>query len=110
MKNFIISILILFMLVCSCQSLQTVDTSKDSGMAILARITGNSGNQSNTSANNTSANNTSANNTSANSTQNQTKQPGSDLWSWGRIPIGYKLEKNGNLTRLADEEWKPSLI
>ncbi|RQW79906.1 MAG: hypothetical protein EHM14_06905 [Methanothrix sp.] len=105
MKNFIISILILFMLVCSCQSLQTVDTSKDSGMAILARITGNSGNQSNTSANNTSANKT-----SANSTQNQTKQPGSDLWSWGRIPIGYKLEKNGNLTRLADEEWKPSLI
>jgi len=93
------------MLVCSCQSLQTVDTSKDSGMAILARITGNSGNQSNTSANNTSANKT-----SANSTQNQTKQPGSDLWSWGRIPIGYKLEKNGNLTRLADEEWKPSLI
>jgi hypothetical protein len=100
MKNFIISILILFMLVCSCQSLQTVDTSKDSGMAILARITGNSGNQSNTSANNTSAN----------FTQNQTKQPGSDLWSWGRIPIGYELEKNGNLTRLTDEEWKPSLI
>lgn len=88
------------MLVCSCQSLQTVDTSKDSGLAILERITGNSGNQSNTSANNTSAN----------STQNQTKQPGSDLWSWGRIPIGYELEKNGNLTRLTDEEWKPSLI
>jgi uncharacterized protein YcfL len=95
MKNLIISILILFMLVCSCQSLQTVDTSKDSGMAILESITGNSGNQSNTSAN---------------STQNQTKQIGSDLWSWGKIPIGYELEKNGTLTRLTDEEWKPSLI
>jgi len=95
MKTFIISILILFTLVCGCRSLQSVDTGKDSGMAILESITGNSGNQSNASAN---------------STQNQTKQPGSDLWGWGKIPIGYELEKNGTLTRLTDEEWKPSLI
>ena len=99
MKILIISILILFTLVCGCRSLQSVDTSKDSGMAILESITGNSGNQSNDQSN-----------ASANSTQNQTRQPGSDLWGWGKIPIGYELEKNGTLTRLTDEEWKPSLI
>ena len=99
MKTLIISILILFMLVCGCQSLQTVDTGKDRGMAILESITGNSGNQSNDQSN-----------ASANSTRNQTRQIGSDLWSWGKIPIGYELEKNGTLTRLTDEEWKPSLI
>ena len=51
-----------------------------------------------------------------NSTQNQTNQTGNfskdaagGLWSWGKIPIGYEVNKNGNLIKLADQVWNPSI-
>jgi len=47
---------------------------------------------------------------------NQTKQTGDarllandDLWSWGKIPIGYEVSDNGTLINLAEQEWAPSI-
>jgi hypothetical protein len=101
MRNLIISALILFALACSSQSLEAIKISQESGMAILANFTGNSANQSDMNAT---------------ITQNQTNQTNSSnngtatgLWSWGKIPVGYELNKNGRLTKLADEQWKPSI-
>ncbi|MCX6678619.1 MAG: hypothetical protein NTU95_11855 [Methanothrix sp.] len=98
MRNLIISALILFALACSCQSLDAIKINQESGMTILANITPIPANQSENAT-----------------TQNQTKENGSNndaatgLWSWGKIPIGYELNKNGSLTKLADEQWKPSI-
>jgi len=45
------------------------------------------------------------------SLQNQTNQSSDlrkdsgDLWSWGKIPIGYEVDKNGTLVKLADQQW-----
>ncbi|MCX6674111.1 MAG: hypothetical protein NTY37_10085 [Methanothrix sp.] len=99
MRNVIISALILFALACSCQSLEAIKINQESGMTILANFTSNSANQSE----------------NATITQNQTKANGSNndaatgLWSWGKIPLGYELNRNGSLTKLADEQWKPSI-
>lgn len=103
MKNLIISTLILYTLVCSCTSLQAVNISRESGMAILANVSDNSGNQSGSNFNITENTiilgriNISIDNASAN------------LWNWGKIPMGYELNKNGTLTELADQEWKPGI-
>lgn len=105
MKNLIISTLILFALACSCQSRQTVNISQENVMAILANVSSNSGNQleinSNTTENQTNQTHT---NISINNAATKT-----NLWSWGKIPMGYGLDKNGTLTKLADQEWKPSI-
>jgi uncharacterized protein YcfL len=100
MRNLMISALILFALACSCQSLEAIKINQESGMTILANFTNNSANQSEMSANITQ------NQTQANSSNNDTA---TSLWSWGKIPIGYELNKNGILTKLADEQWKPSI-
>lgn len=101
MRNLMIPALILFALAYSCQSLEPIKISQESGMSILANITPAPANQS-----------------EINATQNQTNQTGnnsstdfaaSGLWSWGKIPEGYELNENGSLIKMADEEWKPSI-
>jgi len=101
MRNLMIPALILFALAYSCQSLEPIKISQESGMSILANITPAPANQS-----------------EINATLNQTNQTrnngsadfaASGLWSWGKIPEGYELNENGSLIKMADEEWKPSI-
>ena len=103
MKYLMISALILFALACSCQSLETIKISQESGMTILANFTSSSANQSDMNANIT------MNQTNQTNANNSTNDAATGLWSWGKIPIGYELNKNGSLTKLADQEWKPSI-
>lgn len=99
MRNLIISALILFALACSCQSLEAIKINQESGMTLLANFTNNSANQSENAT-------ITQNQTKANSSNNDTA---TGLWNWGKIPLGYELNKNGSLTKLADEQWKPSI-
>ena len=103
MRNLIISALILFALACSCQSLEAIKMSQESGMTILANFTSNSNNQSDMNATITQ------NQTNQTQTNNSNNDTATGLWSWGKIPIGYELNKNGTLTKLADQQWKPSI-
>ncbi len=102
MRYLIISALILLALACSSQSLEAIKINQESGMTILANFTSYPVNQS---ENATIAQNQS-NQTITNSSDNNAP---TSLWSWGKIPIGYELNKNGTLTKLADEQWKPSI-
>lgn len=70
-------------------------------MSVLASITPNSTNLSDA--------NSSINQSLNNQTKINSSKSGTGLWSWGTIPAGYVLDKNGTLTRLTDEEWKPSI-
>jgi hypothetical protein len=103
MRNLIFSALILFALACSCQSLEAIKISQESGMTILANFTSNSNNQSDMNATITE---NQTNQTQANSRADEAP---TGLWSWGKIPLGYELNKNGSLTKLANEQWKPSI-
>jgi hypothetical protein len=101
MKNFIISVLILVAIALNCQALNPVNISQESGMAILANLNGYSSEPLAMQNN---------------STQNQTDQTGNfskdaagSLWSWGKIPIGYEVNKNESLIKLADQEWRPNI-
>ncbi len=108
MKKLIISTLILFALACGSQSLEAIKISQESGMTILANLTDNAANQSDMNATITQ-NLTDQNQTNQTQANNSVNDAPSGLWSWGKIPIGYELNKNGILTKLADEEWKPSI-
>jgi hypothetical protein len=77
--------------------------SQENGMAILANFTSNSANQSDTNA---TINETADNQTQESSAATNAK---SGLWGWGKIPMGYEMDKNGTLNRMVDEEWKPSI-
>ena len=101
MRNFIISVLFLTAIAMNCQALNPVNISQESGMSILASFSANS---SNTSAlqNNSMQNQT-------DQTSNLSKDSAGDLWSWGKIPIGYEVDKNGSLVKLADQQWNPSI-
>lgn len=103
MRNLIISSLIILALACSSQSLATIMISQENGMTILANFTNNSANQSDMNA--------TINETANNQTPTNSKAFGAktSLWGWGKVPIGYELDKNGTLIKLADEEWKPSI-
>jgi len=103
MRNLIISALILLALACSSQSLEAIKIDQESGMTILANFTNNSANQSNMNATITQ------NQTNQTQTNSRANDATTGLWSWGKIPIGYELNKNGTLTKLADEQWKPSI-
>jgi len=103
MRNLIISSLIILGLACSSQSLEAIMISQENGMTILANFTNNSANQSDMNA---TINETANNQTPTNSIANEAAE---SLWSWGKIPNGYELNKNGTLTKLADEQWKPSI-
>ena len=104
MKKMTFLILASFILVFICQSLEPIQISQDTGMAVLANVTPDEENQS-------IANASAAENQSI-PTENTTKSnnAGSGFWSWGKIPLGYELdEKNGTLIEQSDEEWKPSI-
>ncbi|MCK9442241.1 MAG: hypothetical protein M0Q13_12585 [Methanothrix sp.] len=101
MRYIIISALVLFALVYSSCSQEPVSINQETGMSILANITPNSTNQSDT--------NRSINQSLNNQTEIDRSNSGTGLWSWGKIPAGYELNKNGTLTKMADEEWKPSI-
>jgi len=101
MRSIAISILALIALTCSCSSQEPISISQESGMAILANV---SDNQDNSSEMNSSINQSSSNQTAIAGSSSK-----SDLWSWGNIPEGYELNKNGTLTKMTDEEWKPSI-
>jgi hypothetical protein len=101
MRTFVISVLILVAVALNCQALNPISLSQESGMAILANL---------------NANSSALPALQNNSTQNQTNQTGNfseddegGLWSWGKIPIGYELSKNGSLIKLADQDWRPSI-
>lgn len=103
MKNFIILILILFMLACSCQSYQAINISQENNTTILANITGNLSNQSNINTNATQ------NQTNEMLTINSTDMTATNLWYEGKIPKGYELDKYGTVTGLTDQRRKPSI-
>jgi hypothetical protein len=100
MRNFIISVLILTAIAMNCQALNTVNISQESGMSILANFSDNPSNQS--ALQNISLQN------QTNQSSDLRKDSG-DLWSWGKIPIGYEVDKNGTLVKLADQQWNPSI-
>jgi len=102
MRYLIISALILLALACSSQSLEAIKINQESGMTILANFTSYPVNQSE----NATITQNQSNQTITNSSDNNAP---TSLWSWGKIPIGYELNKNGTLTKLADEQWKPSI-
>jgi hypothetical protein len=103
MRNLMISSLTILALAASTQSLGAIMISQENGMEILANFTSSSANQSDM--------NTTINETADNQTQANTMGSGanSGLWNWGKIPMGYVMNKNGTLNRVADEEWKPSI-
>ncbi len=102
MRYLIISALILLALACSSQSQEAIKINQESGMTILANFTSYPVNQSE----NATITQNQTNQTETNSSKNNAP---TSLWSWGKIPIGYELNKNGTLTKLADEQWKPSI-
>ena len=69
-------------------------------MTILANFTSNSSTQPDRNVTNTQ------NQTKTNSSNNDAA---TDLWNWGKIPAGYELNKNGSLTELPYDLWKPSI-
>jgi hypothetical protein len=101
MRNFIISVLILTAIAMNCQALNTVNISQESGMSILANFSDNASNQS--ALQNSSLQN------QTNLTRDPSKNAAGGLWSWGKIPIGYEVDTNGSLVKLADQQWNPSI-
>jgi hypothetical protein len=101
----IILVLALIAFISCCSSLEPISISQDSGMSILANVTGVQGNSSGIN----DSINQSLNNQTATESNVQSSSSKSDLWSWGDIPEGYVLNKNGTLTKLANEEWAPSI-
>lgn len=103
MRYLIVSSFIILALACSSQSLEPIMISQENGMTILANFTNSSTNQSDLNA---TINLTANNQTSTNDKASEVK---TSLWGWGKVPIGYELDKNGTLNKLADEQWKPSI-
>lgn len=100
MRGYIFSAFVLIALACTCHSLEPIVISQDRGMAVLAGFSDvpeNQSDQNTTHLNLTNQNESRSNQTSA------------GLWNWGKIPIGYELNENGTLTRLADDRWTPSI-
>ena len=104
MRRILIVMWIFFAVVSSSQSEDPVQINRDSGMAILANLTGSSFDLS------------AAQRSIPQNQTNQTNQTGNaslsadeGLWSWGKIPIGYELSDDGTLVNLAEQEWAPSI-
>ena len=83
MRNLAICGLILLALAVICEATVPVQLNGSNGQAILNQI----------------AIPVQTNNTSENSS----------LWSWGRIPMGYSLNKSGILTPIDNGNWTPSI-
>ena len=94
MKNHIISILILFMLAAGSQSLQAINLSQESSVAILANTSRNLSNQSDINTNATQ------NQTNETKTITSTDMAATDLWSGEKIPTGYEFNEYGTVTGL----------
>ena len=97
MKNLVIYGLVLFLLALNCMAVSPVQLTGSSGKAVLdSLVVNNSSQASGALAGNAS------NLTGNNSLEN--------LWSWGKIPEGYSLDKSGNLVENStDTEWGPSI-
>ena len=83
MRNLAICGLILLALAVICEATAPVQLNGSNGQAILNQI----------------AIPVQTNNTSANSS----------LWNWGRIPMGYSLNKSGILTPIDNGNWTPGI-
>jgi hypothetical protein len=102
MRELIILGLTVMTLALSCQGTEPFHIGQDSGTSILNSLAANISNMSNLSLN--------AANISMNQTNNTKKETAGDLWSWGRIPAGYKLDSSGKLVGLPTQEiWVPSI-
>ena len=100
-KRIIIVAIIFLTVSCVCMSIRPIDINQESKYTILANVSNNSLNHLHYDYNFSELNIT------ENSSTN--KKLSTDLWSWGKIPMGYELNKNGTLTKQANEEWKPSI-
>ena len=100
--------LIILALALNGQGNGPVHIGQDTGMSILDSLVDNTSNTTNiSSVSNQSLN---ATNISMNQTNNTKNLTLGDLWSWGQIPIGYKLDASGKLVKLpTQEEWVPSI-
>ncbi|VVB71280.1 Uncharacterised protein [uncultured archaeon] len=130
MERLTILTIILLALAPNCLSAEPISISRESGMAVLTSL---SDNQAGTAANNTSQNMTEVININTTSTSGQpssepqitpdlnalpevssgprakTQKAAGDLWSWGKVPIGFEVNETGQLVRLNNDEWKPSI-
>ncbi len=114
MRELIIFGLTVLTLALNCQGTEPVHIGQDTGMSILDSLVDNISNTTNipnisnvTNMPNQSFN---ATNISMNQTNNTKKKIAGDLWSWGKIPIGYKLDESGKLVKLPTQEvWIPSI-
>jgi hypothetical protein len=97
MKNLVIYSLVLFLLALNCMAVSPVQLTGSSGKAVLNSLgVNNSSQASGALAGN--ASNLTGNNSLG------------DLWSWGKIPVGYSINKFGKLVENTTEaEWRPSI-
>jgi len=97
MKNLVIYGLVLFLLALNCMAVSPVQLTGSSGKAVLNSLgVNNSSQASGALAGN--ASNLTGNNSLG------------DLWSWGKIPVGYSINKFGKLVENTTEaEWRPSI-
>jgi len=97
MKNLAIYGLVLFLLALNCLAVSPVQLTGSSGKAVLNSLGVNNSSQ----ASGALAGNTS--NLTGNNSQD-------NLWSWGKIPVGYSINKFGKLVENTTEaEWRPSI-
>ena len=97
MKNLVIYGLVLFLLALNCMALSPVQLTGSSGKAVLNSLGVNNSSQ---------ASGALAGNAS-NLTGNNSLE---SLWSWGKIPEGYSINKFGKLVENTTEaEWRPSI-
>ncbi len=113
MREHIIFGLTILALALNCQGAEPVHIGQDSGMSVLSRLSDNVSNITNASSvsnQSFNATNVSINQTNDTNRKNPKMETAEDLWSWGQIPIGYKLDASGKLIRLPTrEEWVPSI-
>ena len=97
MKNLVIYCLVLFLLALNCMAVSPVQLTGSSGKAVLNSLGVNNSSQA-AEALAGNASNLTGNNSLG------------DLWSWGKIPVGYSLNKFGKLVENTTEaEWRPSI-
>jgi len=97
MKNLVIYGLVLFLLALNCMAVSPVQLTGSSGKAVLDSLGVNNSSQA-TGALPGNASNLTGNNSLE------------SIWSWGKIPEGYTLNKFGKLVENTTEaEWRPSI-
>jgi len=105
-KKLMIFDMVILLLGTSCLAADPVSIDKESSVAILENLTANSSNQSS----DLNATNSTLANSSLNLSSSPAKKSNSDLWGWGKTPMGHGVDSSGNLVDMrAREEWKPSI-